>query len=94
VKILRADNGKEAVEMCETNPDIELVLMDIQLPVMDGYKATSLIKKKRKDLPVIAQTAHAMVEDIDESLKAGCDRHVSKPVKKEVLLSVMSEYLN
>ncbi len=94
VKILRADNGKKAVEMCEENPDIELVLMDIQLPVMDGYKATSLIKKVRKDLPVIAQTAHAMVEDIDESKRAGCDKHVSKPVNKETLLSVMAEYLS
>jgi CheY-like chemotaxis protein len=94
IKILRAGNGEEAVKMCEVNPDIELVLMDIQLPIMDGYKATSLIKEMRKDLPVIAQTAHAMVEDLEESKKAGCDEHVSKPVKKEVLLSVMSEYLN
>lgn len=94
VKILRADDGKKAVEMCENNPDIELVLMDIQLPVMDGYKATSLIKKVRKDLPVIAQTAHAMVEDIDDALKAGCDKHVSKPVNKEELLSVISEYFS
>jgi PAS domain S-box-containing protein len=94
IKILRAGNGEEAVKMCEVNPDIELVLMDIQLPIMDGYKATSLIKEMRKDLPVIAQTAHAMVEDVEESKKAGCDEHVSKPVKKEVLLSVMSEYLN
>ncbi len=93
VKILRAGNGEEAVKMCEVNPDIELVLMDIQLPIMDGYKATSLIKEVRKDLPIIAQTAHAMVEDVEESKKAGCDEHVSKPVKKEALLSIMSEYL-
>ncbi len=94
VKILRAGNGEEAVEMCKTNPEIELVLMDIQLPVMDGYKATSLIKKVRKDLPVIAQTAYAMVEDVNESLKAGCDKHVSKPVRKDVLLSVIGEYFS
>ena len=94
VKILKTENGKEAVEICKSNNDIDLVLMDIQLPGMNGYQATELIKKYRKDLPVISQTAYAMVEDALESVKAGCDDHLIKPISKETLLTVMSKYLD
>ena len=93
-KILQTKNGKEAVEICKSNPNIDLVLMDIELPGMNGYQATELIKKYRKDLPVISQTAYGMAEDAFKSIKAGCDDHLVKPISKETLLSVMSKYLD
>ena len=66
--IHRAQNGQEAVEICKANDTIDLVLMDIKMPVMDGYEATSQIKKLRPDLPIIAQTAYSTDEDIELSL--------------------------
>ena len=93
-KILQTINGKEAVEICKSNHNIDLVLMDIELPGMNGYQATELIKKHRKDLPVISQTAYAMAEDAFKSIKAGCDDHLVKPISKETLLSVLSKYLD
>jgi len=92
--ILHSSNGKEAVELCKSNPDINAVLMDIQLPVMNGYDATRKIKLNRKDLPVIAQTAHALVEDEVKSKKAGCDDYLVKPIQREKLFAVLSKYLD
>jgi CheY-like chemotaxis protein len=92
--ILHSSNGKEAVELCKTNPDINAVLMDIQLPVMNGYDATRKIKQNRKDLPVIAQTAHALAEDEIKSKKAGCDDYLTKPIQREKLFAVLSKYLD
>ena len=71
--ILHSGNGKDAVEICKTNPEINAVLMDIQLPEMNGYDATRKIKQNRKDLPVIVQTAHALAEYKEKSKSAGCD---------------------
>ncbi|MCD4683303.1 MAG: response regulator, partial [Bacteroidales bacterium] len=93
-KIIHTKSGKEAVEICTTNKNIDLVLMDIQLPEMNGYDATRLIKEIRKDLPIIAQTAYAMAEDAVKSYSAGCDDYLAKPVSKDKLLSVMSNYLD
>ncbi|HKL37614.1 MAG TPA: transporter substrate-binding domain-containing protein [Bacteroidales bacterium] len=83
--ILRARNGKEAVEMTRKNQDIDLVLMDIKMPVMDGYQATREIKEFRPALPVIAQTAYASKTDRKKSIHAGCDEYLSKPIQREVL---------
>ena len=93
-RILHSSNGKEAVELCKSNPDINAVLMDIQLPVMNGYDATRMIKKQRKDLPIIAQTAHALAEDEIKSKKAGCDEYLTKPIQREKLFAVLSKYLD
>ncbi len=93
-KIIHTKSGKEAVEICTTNKNIDLVLMDIQLPEMNGYDATRLIKEYRKDLPIIAQTAYAMAEDAVKSYSAGCDDYLAKPVSKDKLLLVMSKYLD
>lgn len=93
-KIIHTISGKDAIEICKSNPDIDVVLMDIQLPDLNGYETTTQIKKHRSDLPVIAQTAYAMAGDIDKSKDAGCDDYIAKPYDKEKLLSVLSEYLN
>ncbi|MFD2561409.1 response regulator [Aquimarina rubra] len=90
--IYRAKNGQEAVTICQENQNIDLVLMDIKMPVMNGYDATSYIKKMRPDLPVIAQTAYSIEEDVQKALDAGCDDFVSKPVDRKVLKPMLNKY--
>jgi signal transduction histidine kinase/ActR/RegA family two-component response regulator len=85
-KVLWAKNGREAVEMCREHSEIDLVLMDIQMPEMDGYQATTLIKEFRPELPVIAHTAYAMYEEREMCMSAGCCAYIAKPVRKEELL--------
>lgn len=87
VQVQWAKNGQEAYEMCRKNYEIDLVLMDIQMPVMNGYDATREIKKIRPSLPVIAQTAYAMSGEKEKSIDAGCDDYIPKPLKKKELLS-------
>ena len=91
VKILWAKNGLEAVDLCKKNPEINLVLMDIQLPEMNGLEATRAIKANNKNIPVIAQTAYASPGDIQASLDAGCDDCVIKPINKNELFRKMAE---
>ncbi|MHA7057668.1 response regulator [Aquimarina sp. M1] len=90
--IYRAKNGQEAVTICQENENIDLVLMDIKMPIMNGYDATSYIKKMRPDLPVIAQTAYSIEEDVQKALDAGCDDFVSKPVDRKVLTPMLHKY--
>ena len=85
-----AENGSEAVAKFTTRP-YDLVLMDIQMPVMDGLEATRLIRRwesanDRAPVPIVALTAYALEDDIKRTLEAGCDLHLSKPIKKAVLL--------
>jgi signal transduction histidine kinase/CheY-like chemotaxis protein len=93
-KLIHVSNGIDAVNICKSKPDIDLVLMDIQLPEMNGFEATAIIKKHRKDLPVIAETAYAMAENALQAKKAGCDDFLTKPIVKDKLLSVLCKYLN
>jgi len=87
VNILWAENGSKAVIQCKENPLIDLVLMDINMPVMNGYEATKEIKKNRPYLPIIAQTAYAMGGDRKKTLEAGCDDYITKPIKNEHLFA-------
>lgn len=83
------ENGREAVSFCESNPDIDLVLMDIKMPVMDGNKAMIAIKKIRPKLPVIAFTAYAMEGDREKFLQNGFDNYLSKPLDRDRLLRII-----
>jgi PAS domain S-box-containing protein len=94
INILRAVSGFEAVSTCEKQNKIDLVLMDIQLPGMNGYQATQRIKLIRPDLPIIAQTAHALQEDKQKTLDAGCTDYISKPIKRQLLLSKIEKILD
>ncbi|MBN2173258.1 MAG: response regulator [Bacteroidales bacterium] len=94
IQIIHAGNGLEAVEMAEKNPEIDIVLMDIKLPEMDGYEATKRIKDIRKNMPVIAQTAYAMLDDQEKILQVGCDEYISKPINRRKLLTTMDAYLS
>ncbi|MGY3793595.1 response regulator [uncultured Aquimarina sp.] len=92
--IYRAKNGQEAVEICQKNDKIDLVLMDIKMPIMDGYDATKQIKKLRPELPVIAQTAYSTEEDIERALAAGCDDFLAKPVDRKILRPILDKYIS
>ena len=92
-KVLRALNGKIAIELCLNRDDIALVLMDIKMPVMNGLLATETIKKDKPNLPVIAQTAYAFSMERQEAIKAGCDDYITKPIDKEYLFALISKYI-
>jgi CheY-like chemotaxis protein len=93
IRVLWAKDGLEAVNMCENDSSIDLVLMDIKMPLMNGYEATKLIKAKKPDLPIIAQTAYAMISDKMEAETAGCDGYLSKPLKINQINEVLETYL-
>ncbi|MCW3804612.1 response regulator [Plebeiibacterium marinum] len=92
-KILWAKDGQEAIDMYKEN-NIDLVLMDLQLPIMDGYTATKEIKKLDKNVPIIAQTAHVMSGEREKCLEAGCDDYLAKPIRLQILMETLSKYLN
>ena len=93
IQIIRANNGKEAVEAAKLNPGIDLILMDVKMPEMNGLEATRSIKSFRKDIPVIAQTAFAMDEDKRNCTAVGCDDFLAKPIRYTVLLNTLAKYL-
>ena len=93
-EILHAGNGVEAIEACRNNPDIDLILMDIKMPVMDGHQATKEIRKFNKDLIIIAQTAHAFEGDKEKAIEFGCNECLSKPVVIKDLMSLIESYFN
>lgn len=94
IKPLRAENGFEAIEICQRNKNIDLILMDIKMPDMNGLEATKEIKKFNPNIPIIIQTAYAMQNDEKISSATGCDDYISKPIKKEILISVLEKWLS
>ena len=93
VTIVMARSGFEAIEIIKSTPDIDVVLLDMQMPEMNGIEATKEIRKIRKDLPIIAQTAFIFEDDKDIILEAGCDACLIKPIRREHLLTVMSSFV-
>ena len=93
--LIWAKNGEEAIDLVKSNPDIDLILMDIQMPVMDGLTATCEIRKDKnlKDLPIIAMTAHAMAGDENKSLQAGMNGHVTKPIDPDQLFGELQKWI-
>ena len=90
--IIRARNGFEAIELSlKHKPD--LIMMDIKMPKMDGIEATREIKKTHPEIPIIAQTAYALENDERLSLEAGCNAYLSKPIKANRLIEVLSTFL-
>ncbi len=92
LKTILATNGIQAIEICREHPEISLILMDIKLPFMDGLEATRQIKVIRKDLPVIAITAYAMVGDENIAFNAGCDDYITKPIDRELLIKKLGRF--
>ncbi len=95
VQVLSAENGKDGIALLKKTPDIDLVLMDIMMPEMDGYETIRAIRKlsKFKSLPIIALTAKAMKGDREKCLEAGASDYISKPVHTEQLLSLLRVWL-
>ncbi|WP_188704110.1 response regulator, partial [Lutibacter litoralis] len=90
-KILIAKNGNEAVEICRNNPDIDVILMDIEMPEINGYEATVKIRTFNKDVIIIAQTAFGLTGDREKSLDAGCNDYITKPINKHELNSLIKK---
>ncbi len=88
-EILKARTGVEAVDLCRKNPNIDLILMDIQMPRMNGYDATRQIRQFNKEVIIIAQTGFALTGDREKALAAGCNDYIEKPIKKELLISMV-----
>jgi two-component system, cell cycle response regulator DivK len=93
INIIRAKNGKEAVDTARITPNLSLILMDIKMPEMNGLEATRSIKSFRKDIKIIAQTAFAMEEDKRNCSAVGCDDFLAKPIRYKVLLDTLAKYL-
>lgn len=91
--ILQARNGKDAVDIIRTNNYIDLVLMDLKMPVMDGYEATREIRKENKHIPIIAISAYAMADDREKAIEAGCNDYIPKPVIISTLLELTKKYV-
>lgn len=93
INVLWAKDGQEAIDICLKNNDIDIVLMDIRMPNVDGYEATSEIKKNKPKLPVIAQTAYALNSDYQRVFDSGCDDYITKPILGASLLDKMAVFL-
>ena len=92
-QIIWTKTGRETINICLTEK-VDIVLMDIKMPDLNGLEATVEIKKVKPEIPVIAQTAYVMEEDEEASVKAGCDDYISKPIRPDNLLTIMSKYLD
>ncbi|MFP4448101.1 MAG: ATP-binding protein [Bacteroidales bacterium] len=92
--ILQAKDGQSAIELCQENKNIDLILMDIQLPGIDGNTAIKEIKKINSDLPIIAQTAYALEEERKKILETGCNDYISKPINEKVLFRKIDHFFH
>lgn len=93
IATLYAPDGQRAIEIVESHDNIDIVFMDIQMPIMDGFKATEIIKRKNPNLVVIAQTAFAQADDREKAISAGCDNFITKPIDISRLLEIMGTYI-
>jgi signal transduction histidine kinase/CheY-like chemotaxis protein len=91
-EILHVKNGFEAIDFCRNDSEIDLVLMDIKMPVMDGYEATRQIRKFNNNVIVFAQTAYGLAGDREKAMLAGCNDYLPKPIEKKKLLSLIEQY--
>ncbi len=92
-EVIRARNGKEALQLFQEHTDIDLILMDIQMPLLDGYEVTRLIREKDPEVTIIAQTAFIHDNEEKKCLEAGCTDYISKPIDLQSLLGLIDRYL-
>lgn len=93
-KILIAENGKNAIEMLKQNPDIDLIMMDIKMPVMDGFEATEKIRNFNKNVKIVAQTAFAQEQDALKAFQSGCNNYITKPINASDLFAIINNLFN
>lgn len=92
INILYAENGLKAIETCRENVQIDLIMMDIKMPIMDGYTAAKMIKEFRKQLPIIAQSAYALDSEIEKYVDV-FDDYITKPIHKDIFTEKMNKYI-
>jgi len=93
--VLRAEDGIAAVDIIRRNgQQVDLILMDIKMPGMNGYEATTEIKKIKGEIPIIAQTAYTLAEEKEKCLEAGCDDYIPKPIDRQILLKKINKFLD
>lgn len=93
--VIRAKNGKEAVDLISENAgEIDLILMDLNMPVMDGYEAMRIIKTKHPTIPIIAQTAYTLNNDKKRCIKAGFNDYIAKPINRMALYQMVNDNLS
>ncbi|MBU1370687.1 MAG: response regulator [Bacteroidetes bacterium] len=91
--ILHQEDGTSAFNLFKTQPDIEIILMDIRLPDISGLSVTRMIREISKDVKIIAQTAYALHSDRIQCLAAGCNDYIAKPIRRRELLDVIARYI-
>ncbi len=91
--LMVAENGQDALELVKQQDQIDIILMDVQLPIMDGQEVTLKIREFNTDIPIIAQTAHAMTEDRTKCFESGCTDYITKPIDIELLFDKISKYV-
>ncbi len=91
-EVLKVRTGVEVVEVCRNNSDIDLILMDIKMPEMDGYEATMQIRQFNKEVVIIAQSAYAFLDEKEKAMEAGCNDYISKPILIDELHCLISKY--
>lgn len=92
-RLIWAKDGKEAIEKFRDNRDIDLILIDLRMPIMSGYEAMAEIRKMDKGIPIIVQTAYAQSDDRQNIQETDCDDYITKPISKEALIKVISKYV-
>jgi CheY-like chemotaxis protein len=91
--LIHGKSGSEALRLFKSNPNIDIILMDIKMPALDGCEVTREIRKLNPEIPIIAQTAYALEEEKDKSLEAGCNAYITKPINKKELLTLIATLL-
>ena len=94
IEILTVADGKDAIDVFRKNKDIDIVLLDMQLPEVSGLEISRQMKEIRGEVPIVAQSAFALIEDKDRALASGCDAHLSKPINTFELLGTMHRFLH
>lgn len=92
--IIRAHNGQEAIDICNKNKNIDLIMMDLKMPIIDGFEATRKIKSTNSKIPIIAQTALVISGDRQKTIEAGCDDYIAKPIDYDSLLGLIEKYIS
>ena len=93
-QILQVTTGLAAVETIRQNPDIDLIMMDVKMPKMDGYQATREIRQFNKNVIIIAQTAYALIHEREKAMEAGCNDYISKPLSVDLLKALVQKYFS
>ncbi|MBE0676328.1 MAG: response regulator [Bacteroidales bacterium] len=94
INTLLASNGKEAIDLFnDTSNNADLILLDIQMPLLNGIQVTKMIREVNKSFPIIAQTAYALEEEKQMCIEAGCSDHISKPIKRGELIRIIKKHL-